>query len=110
MTNVRFDDYIESFSPSENRNIIPKKYMTQKQIDIFRFGHPESQSNESFVCIVTPEKKLSPIAPEFKPTMHSVQSENSLFFFDLSRKDFDTDDDESVITCEQGQTSTNRDF
>ena len=30
MTNVRFDDYIDSFSPSEKRNFIPKKYMTQK--------------------------------------------------------------------------------
>ena len=64
MTNVRIDDYVESFSPSEKRNFIPKKYMTQKQIGIFRFGHPESKSNEAFVCIVAPEKKLSSNAPE----------------------------------------------
>ena len=30
MTNVRFDDYFESFSPSEKRDLFPKKYMTQK--------------------------------------------------------------------------------
>ena len=83
--------------------------MTQKQIGIFRFGHLESQCNEPFVCIVTPEKKLSPNVPEFKPTMHSAQSENYLFFFYLSRKNFDTDDDESVSTYED-QTSTNRYF
>ena len=53
---------------------------------------------------------MSPNAPKFKPTMHSTQSENSLFFFDLSRKGFDTDNDESVSTCEEGQTCTNVDF
>ena len=73
MTNIRFDNYIESFSPSGKRSFIPKKYMTQKQIGIFRFGHPETQSNEAFVCIVSPEKKLSPNAPEFIPTIHSAQ-------------------------------------
>ena len=44
MTNVRFDDYIDSFSPSEKRDFIPKKYMTQKQIGLFRFGHPKKRS------------------------------------------------------------------
>jgi len=56
MRNVRFDDYIESFSPSEKRNFIPQKYMTQKQIDIFRFGHTETQSNEAFVCMLHPKR------------------------------------------------------
>ena len=64
MTNVKFDDYIESFSPSEKRNFIPEKYMTEKKIGMFRFGHPETQSNEAFICIVSPVKKLSPNAPE----------------------------------------------
>ena len=59
MRNVRFDDYFESFSPSEKRNFIPKKYMTQKQIGLFRFDYPETQSDEAFVCITTPEKKIS---------------------------------------------------
>ena len=63
MTNVRFDDYIDSFSPSKKRNFIPKKYMTQKQIGIFRFGHLKTQTDEAFVCIVNSEKKLSTNAP-----------------------------------------------
>jgi hypothetical protein len=54
MTNVRFDDYVESFSPSEKRNFIPKKYMSQKQIGLFKFGYPETQSDEAFVCIISP--------------------------------------------------------
>ena len=110
MTNVRFDDYIESFSLSEKRDFIPKKYMTQKQIRLFRFGHPETQSNEAFVCIVSPKKKLSPNAPEFFLTIHSVQHEHSEFLFDLSKKDFDTDDDVSISAYEEGQASTSREF
>ena len=109
MTNIRFDDYIESFSPSEKRDFIPKKYMTQKQIGLFRFGHPETQINEAFVCIITSEKKLSPDAPEFTPTTHSVQNEHSEFNFDLSKKDLDTDDDVSVSSYEE-QPSTSREF
>ena len=84
--------------------------MTQKQIGIFKFGHPETQSNEDFVCIVSPEKKLSPNAPEFIPTIHSDQPEHPEFIFDLSKKDFDTDDDESISSYEKIQTSTNREF
>ena len=30
MINVRFDDYIDSFSPTEKRDFILMKYMTQK--------------------------------------------------------------------------------
>ena len=73
MTNVKFDDYIKSFFPFEKRNFIPKKYMTQEQIGIFKFGHPETQTDEAFVCIINPIK-LSPEAPEFIPAsiMHSV--------------------------------------
>ena len=108
MTNVKFVDYVDSFSPSENRDLIPKKYMTQKQIGLFRFCHPETQSNKAFVCIVSPKKKLSPNAPEFIPTIHSVQHEHSEFLFDLSKKDFDTDDDVSISAYEEGQASTSR--
>ena len=106
MTNVKFDDYIDSFSPFEKRDFIPKKYMTQKQIGLFRFGHPETQSIEAFVCIVSPKKKLSPNAPEFIPTILSVQNEYYELNFDLSKKDLDTDDDVSVSNY--GQASTNR--
>ena len=42
--------------------------------------------------------------------MHSILSDSSEFFFDLSMKDFDTDDNEPVSTYEAGQTSTNGDF
>ena len=50
--------------------------MTQKQIGIFIFGYLETQTDEVFVCIVTPEKKLSSEAPEFVPTSvkHSIQA------------------------------------
>ena len=109
MTNVSIDDYIDSFSPSEKRDFIPKKYMAQKQIGLFGFGHPETQSNEAFVCIITSKEKLSPDAPEFTPTTHTVQNEHSEFNFDLSKKDFDTDDDVSVSSYE-GQASTSREF
>ena len=74
MTNVRFDDYVESFSPSKKRNFISKNYMTQKQIGLFRFGYPETQSDVAFVCIISPETKLSPDAPKYIPSMHSVQT------------------------------------
>ena len=47
--------------------------MTQKQIDLFKFGYPETQNDEAFVCIITPEKKLSLDAPEYIPSIHSVQ-------------------------------------
>ncbi|KAI3729859.1 hypothetical protein L6452_18530 [Arctium lappa] len=49
------------------RNYIPKKYLPQKQIGIFRFGHPETQTQMAFVCMMTPEKELSSEAPEFVP-------------------------------------------
>ena len=111
MTNVRFEDYVESFSPSDKRNFIPKKYMTQRQIDLFRFGYLETQSDEAFVCIITPEKKLSLNAPEYIPSIHSVQTETTKFFFDLSKKDFDIDDDNvSTSSFEEGQASTNSEF
>ena len=110
MTNVRFDDYIESFTPSEKRNFIPKKHTTQKQICLFRFGYPETQSDEAFVCIISPEKKLSPDAPEYTPSIHSVQTETTIFCFDLSKKDFDTDDDMSISAYKEGHASTSREF
>ncbi|KAI3758666.1 hypothetical protein L6452_06237 [Arctium lappa] len=54
-------------SLSSKRNYIPKKYLSQKQIGIFRFGHPETQTQMAFVCMMTPEKELSSKAPEFVP-------------------------------------------
>ncbi|KAI3685588.1 hypothetical protein L6452_34837 [Arctium lappa] len=54
-------------SLSSKRNSIPKKYLSQKQIGIFRFGHPEIQTQMAFVCMMTPEKEFSSEAPEFVP-------------------------------------------
>ena len=61
------------------------------------------------MCIVNSKKKLSPEGPEFIPTsvIHSVQLENSIFAFTLSRNDFDTDDDEPLCSHEEGQSSFN---
>ena len=42
--------------------------------------------------------------------MHSAQLENFMFLFDPSKKDFDTNVDESVSTYEEGQTSTSREL
>ena len=39
MTNVAFEDYIDSFSPSEKKDTIPRKFMSQSQKGIFRFGN-----------------------------------------------------------------------
>ena len=70
---------------------MPKKYMTQEQIDIFRYGHLETQ-DEAFVCIVTYENKLSPNTPEYICprkifiSTYSVQSKNSLFLFYMYKK------------------------
>ncbi|KAJ9544260.1 hypothetical protein OSB04_023967 [Centaurea solstitialis] len=67
-TNVSFDDYIDSFSPSEKKNFIPRKFMSQSQMGVFRFGQPETQEDCAFVCIIKPlERELSFEAPEFIP-------------------------------------------
>ncbi|KAJ9556923.1 hypothetical protein OSB04_011537 [Centaurea solstitialis] len=80
-TNVAFEDYIDSFSPSKEKDSIPRKFMSQSQIGIFRFGHSETQENCAFVCIVRPlERKLSSEAPEFIPRyMFEYSSDNSDF-------------------------------
>ncbi|KAJ9561605.1 hypothetical protein OSB04_006765 [Centaurea solstitialis] len=71
-TNVAFEDYIDSFSPSEKKNSIQRKFMSQSQMGIFRFGQSETQENCAFVCIVRPlERKLSSDAPEFVPKLKS---------------------------------------
>ena len=84
--------------------------MTQKQIGLFRFDYPETQSDEAFVCIISPEKKLSLDAPEYIPSTYSVQRETTIFFYDLFKKDFDSDDDVSTSSCEEDQASTNSEF
>ncbi|KAJ9547463.1 hypothetical protein OSB04_020006 [Centaurea solstitialis] len=77
-TNVAFEDYIDSFSPSEKKNSIQRKFMSQSQMKIFRFGQPETQKNCAFVCFVRPlERKLSSDAPEFVPKLRpNYTSEN----------------------------------
>ena len=70
--------------------------MTQEQIGIFRFGHLETQTDKAFVCIVTPEKKLSSEAADFVPASvkHSIQPEQiPNFSFSLSIQDFVTNDE-----------------
>ncbi|KAI3692973.1 hypothetical protein L6452_32799 [Arctium lappa] len=54
-------------SLSSKRNFIRRKYLSQKQIGIFRFGHPETQTQMAFICLMTPKKELSSEAPEFVP-------------------------------------------
>ncbi|KAJ9546442.1 hypothetical protein OSB04_018985 [Centaurea solstitialis] len=71
-TNVAFDDYIDSFSPSMKKTLIPRKFMSQSQMGVFRFGQPETQEDCAFVCIVKPlERKLSSEALEFYPKNES---------------------------------------
>jgi len=60
-----------------------------------------------FACYT--RKELIPNAPEFQPTTHYFQPENSVFLFDLSKRDFETDD-ESCSSYEDSQTSTNREL
>ncbi|KAJ9557324.1 hypothetical protein OSB04_011938 [Centaurea solstitialis] len=78
-TNVTFEDYIDSLSPSEKKNSIQRKFMSQSQMETFRFGQPETQENCAFVCFVRPlERKLSSDAPEFVPTLKTNSiSDNS---------------------------------
>ena len=60
-----------------------------------------------FACYT--RKEVIPNAPEFQPTKHYFQPENSVFLFDLSKRDFETDD-VSCSSCEDSQTSTNREL
>jgi hypothetical protein len=58
MTNVSFQDYFKSFSPSEMKDSIPRKYMSQKEIGVFKFGHPETQAHCAFVCLTSFDESL----------------------------------------------------
>jgi len=62
------------------------------------------------VCIISSENKLSPDAPEYTPSIYSVQTETTICCFDLSKKDFDTDDDMSISDYKKGHASTSREF
>jgi len=53
-----------------------------------------------FVALLL-QKKLSPDAPEYIQSMHSIQTESSELLFDLSKKDFDIDDDVSISSYEE---------
>ncbi|KAI3746818.1 hypothetical protein L6452_09259 [Arctium lappa] len=47
---------------------ISEKNVLKEKIGLFRFGHPETQTQMDFVCMMIPEKELSSEAPEFVPT------------------------------------------
>ncbi|KAJ9544992.1 hypothetical protein OSB04_024699 [Centaurea solstitialis] len=77
-TNVAFEDYIDSFSASEERDSIPRKFVRNDQIGGFEFGLPETQEHSAFFCVVkSAEKELSSEAPEFFPTHLTENCEES---------------------------------
>ncbi|KAJ9544736.1 hypothetical protein OSB04_024443 [Centaurea solstitialis] len=61
MKNVSFQDYFKSFSPLVMKNSVPKKYMTQREIRIFRFTEVSNNSlisvNDQGFC----EENLEPV-------------------------------------------------
>ena len=66
MENVAFEDYIDSFSPSEKKDFIPRNFLRQSQLGIFKFGQPETQEDCAFVCTIRPlERELFSEASEF---------------------------------------------
>ncbi|KAJ9546943.1 hypothetical protein OSB04_019486 [Centaurea solstitialis] len=78
-TNVAFKDYIDSFSPSDERDSIPRKFVKQSQLGVFEFGNPKTQEDDAFFYEVKPIKKeLSLSAPEFIPRYLSEASEESV--------------------------------
>ncbi|KAI3692681.1 hypothetical protein L6452_32502 [Arctium lappa] len=67
MLNVWYENNdLPSALPSKRKSI-PKKYLSQKQIGVFKFGHPETQTQMDFMCMMVPKKELSSDAPEFVP-------------------------------------------
>ncbi|KAI3715212.1 hypothetical protein L6452_22184 [Arctium lappa] len=88
-------------SLSSKRNSIPKKYLSQKQIRIFRFAHPETQTQMDFVCMMTPEKEFVPkITPCFTKEINTSkdtngQSKTHTGGQDLIHRDFLDSDSES---------------
>ncbi|KAJ9544298.1 hypothetical protein OSB04_024005 [Centaurea solstitialis] len=50
-TNVAFEDYIHSFSPSEKRDSILRKFVKQSQLGVFEFGKPKTQEDCAFSVI-----------------------------------------------------------
>ncbi|KAJ9544869.1 hypothetical protein OSB04_024576 [Centaurea solstitialis] len=122
-TNVAFEDYIDSFSPSEKSESVTKKLVTQSQLGIFDFGNSSTQEDCDFQCTVKPfEKKLSRCASEFIPrylteeSEKSVNSENIEFFCENETiKDFseietnsltDTALDSEMVTCPEYTSSS----
>ncbi|KAJ9557784.1 hypothetical protein OSB04_012398 [Centaurea solstitialis] len=101
-TNVAFEDYIDSFSPSEEKESISRNSMTQSQLGVFEFGNPETQEDCDFFCEVKSiQSELSSSAPEFIPKHLSKASEKSVT----------SDDAESL--CEenpQEELSNNQSF
>ncbi|KAJ9541984.1 hypothetical protein OSB04_028490 [Centaurea solstitialis] len=122
-TNVAFEDYIDSFSPSEKSETVTKNLVTQSQLGIFEFGNSSTQEDCDFQCTVKPfEKKLSPCASEFIPrhlteeSEKSVNSDNIEFFCENETiKDFseietnsstNTALDSEMVTCPEYTSST----
>ncbi|KAJ9542267.1 hypothetical protein OSB04_028773 [Centaurea solstitialis] len=112
-TNAAFEDYIDSFSPSEKSESVTKNLVTQSQLGIFEFGNSSTQEDCDFQFTVKPfEKKLSPCASEFIPRHLTEESEkfvNSDFFCENETIKFfseietnsstDTALDSEMVTC-----------
>ncbi|KAJ9552812.1 hypothetical protein OSB04_016857 [Centaurea solstitialis] len=101
-TNVAFEDYIDSFSPSEKSESVTKNLVSQSQLGIFEFGNSSTQEECDFqFSVQTFEKKLSPGASEFIPrhlTEESEKSVNSDIFCETNSST-DTALDFEMVTC-----------